>query len=80
MKKWERTGESGKKVTNSFCGTCGNLLFVDVEVFEGMTIVKYGLLDEPSVLDATPPTSEIYCKNMLKWEKKLPTTETKEHT
>lgn len=80
LKKWKRTGESGKEVTNSFCGTCGNLVFVDAAAFDGMTIVKYGLVDDSDILDATAPSGEIYCRNMLKWEKGLPTTEKKDHT
>lgn len=78
MKKWRRKGDSGKEVTNAFCATCGNLVFVNPEAFEGMTILKYGLIDDQDVLDATPPKGEIYCQNMLKWENGLPTTEKKD--
>lgn len=80
LKTWTRTGDSGKKVTNSFCGTCGNLVHVDADAMEGIVIVKYGLVDEAETLDGLAPQQEIYCRNMLKWEKGLPTTEKKEAT
>ena len=80
LKTWKRTGESGKEVTNSFCGTCGNLVLVNPDAFEGMTIVKYGLVDDQDVLDGMAPQREIYCKNFLQWERGLEGTEKKKES
>lgn len=78
LKQWKRSGDSGKEVTNNFCGTCGNLLFVRPAAMDGLVIVKYGMIDEKDVLDNLPPQQEIYCKNLLKWEKPYSTTEKKD--
>lgn len=67
-------------MTNSFCGTCGNLVLVNPDAFGRMTIVKYGLVDDGDVLDGMAPKREIYCKNFLKWERGLEGTEKKEST
>lgn len=78
LKDWKRSGDSGKEVTNSFCSTCGNLLFVKPAAMEGVVIVKYGMIDEADVLDKMAPQQEIYCKNLLGWEKGYSMTEKKD--
>ncbi|EKG12517.1 Glutathione-dependent formaldehyde-activating family GFA [Macrophomina phaseolina MS6] len=67
-KQWTRTGDSGKTVTNNFCGECGTLLWVTGEAMTGVTIVKAGTLDDLSLNDTKyKPKVEIFTRNKYSW-------------
>jgi len=68
-KQYTRQGDSGKGVTYNNCPICSACLFVEPEAMPGVKIVKMGTVDDKDWLDQVgPPTKEIYCKNLWKWE------------
>ena len=60
---WTRKGDSGKNVTNVYCGTCKGLLRVEAEFMADMMIFKTGTLDDQSLLDKLPVLQEVYTKH-----------------
>ncbi|KAF2156958.1 hypothetical protein K461DRAFT_7905 [Myriangium duriaei CBS 260.36] len=69
-KKWSRIGDSGKSVTYNNCPICSTLLFVEAEQLPDKMIVKLGTVDDKAYVESVgTPASEIYCKNMVGWEK-----------
>lgn len=56
-------------MTYFFCPNCPTLLFVEVEAFPGMKVIKAGTIDEEDrkFLDGAKPGKEIYTKNRFDW-------------
>ena len=46
-------GDSGRKLTRSFCPRCGSMLVIDPEGFPGMTLIMGGTFDDTSRLKLT---------------------------
>ena len=66
-KEISKTADSGKPITNYFCGDCGTTLFRKGETFGDSVILKAGVLDDVSVLNAEVPGAELYAPERIKW-------------
>ncbi len=61
--EWTKHGESGRRITRSFCGTSGTALIIALEAIPDAVGVSAGSLDDPSVFkpgmeiwfDSAPP-------------------------
>ena len=62
--KHEKTADSGNTVTRRFCANCGTQLFSDSSGRPGLTVVRVGTLDEPSVVK---PTTNIWVASAPSW-------------
>lgn len=58
------TAESGNQVRRRFCARCGSHLFADSTGRPGLTVVRLGVLDEPS---AIRPTAHIWAASAPAW-------------
>lgn len=45
------------------CATCGTIMWVEAEAFQGMMIVKTGTVDDADLLNKATIVQEIYCKD-----------------
>ncbi|MEK8026791.1 GFA family protein [Pseudaquabacterium rugosum] len=59
-----RAADSGNQVTRRFCPACGSQLFSDSSGRPGSTVVRLGVLDEPSALR---PTAQIWTASAPTW-------------
>jgi hypothetical protein len=62
--------DSGKNVTNCFCGDCGAVLYRHGESFggvNGLQLVQAGVLDDIDELNNLQPQNELFTKRRLKW-------------
>ena len=50
-------------VTYHNCATCGTIMWVEAEAFQGMMIVKTGTVDDADMLNKATIVQEIYCKD-----------------
>ncbi|HTQ13110.1 MAG TPA: GFA family protein [Rhizomicrobium sp.] len=64
LRTYAVAGESGKKVTRAFCGTCGTPLFSDLEGMPHLWAIKAGSMDDPSWLK---PTAFIWTRSAQPW-------------
>lgn len=56
--------DSGNTITRRFCPTCGSHLFADSTGRPGFTVVRLGVLDDPSSIT---PTSNIWAVSAPAW-------------
>lgn len=62
------TINSGKKMTNYFCQTCGTLMYRVGEAFPGKSILRIGTVDDFSLHETKlRPQREIFCKDRVSW-------------
>lgn len=61
---FDKTADSGNRVTRRFCGTCGTQLFSDSTGRPGLTVVRVGTLDDPSTVK---PTANIWTSSAPTW-------------
>lgn len=61
---FDKTADSGNLVTRRFCPTCGTQLFSDSTGRPGLTVVRVGTLDDPSVVT---PTAHIWTSSAPAW-------------
>lgn len=69
-KTFARKGDSGKDVTINFCDNCGHTIFVSMELYAGVAIVKAVTVDDGNWLKAKSrnPAREIYYyKDKMEW-------------
>jgi len=60
----EKTADSGNTVTRRFCSKCGSQLFSDSSGRRGLTVVRLGTLDDPSVI---APSTNIWTASAPRW-------------
>ncbi len=58
------TGDSGKKVTRSFCATCGSPMFTMLEAVPDIIGIKISSLDDPN---RHKPGMSIYTSSAPQW-------------
>ena len=63
-KVFERTGDTGAKVTFHFCPECGTTLFWKAEKLEGFTVVALGAFEERGF---SSPTYSVYECRQQPW-------------
>lgn len=63
---FERPGDSGGRVTKSFCPTCGVTLRETLTVMPDVVVIHVGSLDDPS---AYTPQMVVYTKRELPWDR-----------
>jgi hypothetical protein len=68
-KSWQVTGESGDRVTRSFCGDCGSQLYGEVSIMPGFYFVKAGVLDDASWIE---PVSSFWGSSAQPWARPDP--------
>lgn len=68
-KTFVRKSDSGKDDTINFWDNCGHAIFVSMELYAGVAIVKAGTVDDGNWLKAKSryPAREIYCKDKMEW-------------
>lgn len=62
-----KTGDSGNTITSHFCGDCGSTLFRDGKSFEGLKIIKVGVMDDISAFDDAKPGVELFTEHRVSW-------------
>lgn len=62
--EFERTADSGNKIRQRFCPTCGSALFANAAVRPELTGVRVGALDDPS---SVRPTMNIWTDSAPAW-------------
>lgn len=62
--EFERTADSGNKIRQRFCPTCGSPLFANAAVRPELTGVRVGALDDPS---SVRPTMNIWTDSAPTW-------------
>lgn len=62
--RWERTGDTGKKVRFRFCPTCGTTLLIEPEGLAGFVGVAVGAFADPTF---PPPVVSIYEARRHAW-------------
>lgn len=62
--EFSMVADSGNTITRRFCPTCGSQLFADSTGRPGMTVVRLGVLDEPS---SVTPTANIWVSSAPAW-------------
>jgi hypothetical protein len=60
-----KPGDSGKNLERSFCSKCGTTVFGRPEAAPGLTLIRAGTLDDPSI--ATPIMS-LYVSRAHNWD------------
>ena len=63
-RQYSVTGDSGKKVTRSFCATCGSPMFTALEAAPEIVGIKMSTLDDPN---RYKPAMSIYTSSALSW-------------
>lgn len=63
----EKKADSGKSITSFFCGDCGTTLYRQGEAFKDMTIIKYGVMDDPKSMEDAKPGAELYAPERPSW-------------
>lgn len=59
---------SGNVMSNYFCKTCGSLMYRTSEVYEGISILRLGTVDDFSLADtALRPHIEQWTKHRVGW-------------
>jgi hypothetical protein len=59
---------SGGMMTNYFCRTCGTLMYRIGARFPGLSILRLGTVDDPSLVEAElRPTRELFVKDRAGW-------------
>ncbi|KAH8909418.1 hypothetical protein BR93DRAFT_965526 [Coniochaeta sp. PMI_546] len=73
-KEVKLTADSGRSITNCFCGDCGTTVYRYGDSFGGIDgdkIVQGGVLDKPVDLDANRPQLEMFVEDRIKWAPSL---------
>ncbi|MFQ5478936.1 MAG: GFA family protein [Candidatus Binatia bacterium] len=61
---YAKTGESGRRVTRSFCRDCGSQLFSEAETAPGVVFLKAGTLNDSAGLE---PQLTIWTRSRAAW-------------
>lgn len=61
---YSRVADSGNTLTRRFCATCGSHLFAESTGRPGFTVVRLGVLDDPSSIS---PASNIWAASAPAW-------------
>lgn len=77
-KTFLKTADSGKQMASYFCGDCGTTLWRDGDNFEGMKIVKAGILDSQEDIERLVPKIELYGRQRINWVKEVDGAEQKD--
>jgi hypothetical protein len=64
LSEYVRTADSGNKIRQRFCPSCGSPLFANSSARPQVTAVRVGTLDEPS---SVRPTTNIWCSSAPAW-------------
>lgn len=62
-----KKADSGKQITSHFCGDCGSTLFRQGETFGDAKVIKVGVMDDVSALEAAKPEAELYAAERIGW-------------
>jgi len=66
-KEITKTADSGKQITNHFCGDCGTTLWRDGETFGSNKIIRVGVIDDPKALSNAKPDVEFFVGGRASW-------------
>ncbi|KAK5134510.1 hypothetical protein LTR08_006427 [Meristemomyces frigidus] len=72
LTRWaqSKTIASGSTMENSFCPTCGTLMYRRSTKYPGASILRLGTLDDVSLMEGKmKPTVEQYVQNRVSWLK-----------
>ena len=61
---FERTADSGRRVSYRFCPTCGTSLAYSIDAWPGVLAIPLGLFDDTGL---PPPSYSIYERSMRSW-------------
>ena len=61
---WERTADSGRKITYRFCPNCGSTLAYAIEGSPGITAIPVGAFADPAF---PPPRFSVYEDRKHRW-------------
>jgi hypothetical protein len=64
LSEYASTAESGNHIRRRFCPSCGSHLFADSSGRPGLTVVRLGTLDNPSLIK---PMANIWCASAPTW-------------
>ena len=64
LKTFDDRGDSGGTVHRQFCPECGSPIFSLIPTMPGITIIKAGTLDDPSILE---PQMQVWCQSAQPW-------------
>lgn len=62
---YERTGDSGRKVWEGFCASCGARLAGKAETMPGLLLLQAGTFDDPALFR---PSMNIYTASAAPWD------------
>jgi hypothetical protein len=65
LRWFERTGDAGRKVWESFCATCGARLAGKAETMPGLLLLQAGSFDEPALFR---PMMNLYTASAAPWD------------
>lgn len=72
IKKYNDTGTTSKEILERyFCSKCGSPIYSKSSKFPSNLIVIKLSLFVNKVEQLPPPTVELFCKQMMKWEKRI---------
>lgn len=63
-RKFDINTESGNAATSNFCEKCGSTLYIEAEMFRGMTGIPVGCFTDPSFPE---PTLAAWCRSKYEW-------------
>lgn len=66
-KTWHRKGDSGKSLAYQNCANCCTLMYVEADAMPDIKIVKYGPIDDESIIQDGNWNMEIYMKHGVSW-------------
>ncbi len=69
IKVYKAIGGSGGKIERTFCSECGSTIFSAPEVLAGLSIIRAGTLDDPSVVK---PSQAIFVSHAQPWDQPNP--------
>ncbi|MCJ1310403.1 hypothetical protein MMC25_004067 [Agyrium rufum] len=65
--QFKKTADSGKEITSHFCSKCGSTLWRDGASFGDAKVVKVGVMDDKSIVDAAKPAAELFSGGRINW-------------
>lgn len=66
-KAFSKTSDSGKEISNHFCGDCGSTLYRTGGAFPGLVIIKVGIMDDVDAFEKAKPGAELFSTQRVEW-------------
>lgn len=64
FKQFNNPSDSGQSIVSSFCPNCGSTVFIEAEMFKGMTGIPVGCFNEPNF---PQPSMSVWNQSKYTW-------------